>query len=146
MKSSAPNINSLIGSTIGARLIMKAGGLNKLARLPSSTIQILGAERALFRAMKTGGKPPKHGIIFQHNTIHSSPRWQRGKIARLLAGKVAIASRIDAFRGSIEESLDEQFETKVKMIMEKNAEPPTSEKNENKNKKRRKYNHNKDRR
>jgi len=146
MKSSAPNINSLIGSTIGARLIMKAGGLNKLARLPSSTIQILGAERALFRAMKTGGKPPKHGIIFQHNTIHSSPRWQRGKIARLLAGKVAIASRIDAFRGSAEESLDEQFETRVKMIMEKNAEPPTSEKNENKNKKRRKHSHNKDRR
>ena len=146
MKSSAPNINLLIGPTIGARLIMKAGGLNKLARLPSSTIQILGAERALFRAMKTGGKPPKHGIIFQHNSIHSSPRWQRGKIARLLAGKVAIASRIDVFRGSAEENLNKQLETKIKMIMENNPNPPTSEKNENKNRKREKHNRHKDRR
>ena len=70
--------------------------MEKLARLPSSTIQILGAEKALFRALKTGSKPPKHGILFQHDDIHAAPKWQRGKIARSLASKIAIAARVDA--------------------------------------------------
>ncbi|HFC49457.1 MAG TPA: C/D box methylation guide ribonucleoprotein complex aNOP56 subunit [Thermofilum sp.] len=99
MKEVAPNIRGLVGPLLGARLISLAGGLNKLATLPASTIQVLGAEKALFRALRTGGKPPKHGIIFQHPVIHKSPRWQRGKIARALAAKLAIAARIDAFTG-----------------------------------------------
>ncbi|MEB3860539.1 MAG: C/D box methylation guide ribonucleoprotein complex aNOP56 subunit, partial [Desulfurococcales archaeon] len=65
MKEVAPNITTLVGSLLGARLISLAGGLEKLARLPASTIQVLGAEKALFRALRTGGKPPKHGVIFQ---------------------------------------------------------------------------------
>jgi len=95
----APNISSIAGENIGARLIAKAGSLEKLARLPSSTIQILGAEKALFRALKTGSKPPKHGILFQHDDIHTAPKWQRGKIARSIASKIAIAARVDAYRG-----------------------------------------------
>ena len=75
MGATAPNVSSVAGETIGARLIAKAGGLAKLARLPSSTIQVLGAEKALFRALKSGGRPPKHGILFQHDDVHSSPLW-----------------------------------------------------------------------
>ncbi|MCS7368606.1 MAG: C/D box methylation guide ribonucleoprotein complex aNOP56 subunit [archaeon GBS-70-058] len=94
-----PNLKSLVGPLISARLISLAGGLDKLARLPSSTIQVLGAEKALFRALRTGTKPPKHGVIFQCQEVHGAPKWQRGKIARALAGRLAIAARIDAFSG-----------------------------------------------
>ncbi len=99
MQALAPNMRGLIGPVIGARLIGLAGGIEKLARFPASTIQVLGAEQALFRALKTGAKPPKHGVIFQHTLIHSAPWWQRGKIARILAGKIAIAARIDLYSG-----------------------------------------------
>ncbi|MCK4436108.1 C/D box methylation guide ribonucleoprotein complex aNOP56 subunit, partial [Candidatus Bathyarchaeota archaeon] len=95
----APNIQALVGSLLAARLIALAGGLERLAKMPSSTIQVLGAEKALFRALKTGAKPPKHGVIFQDTLIHSSKKWQRGKISRALAGKLAIAARVDAFSG-----------------------------------------------
>jgi len=84
----APNIRGLVGSLLGARLISLAGGLDKLAKLPASTIQVLGAEKALFRALRYGAKPPKHGVIFQHPLIHKSPKWQMGKIARALAAKL----------------------------------------------------------
>lgn len=94
-----PNLKCLVGALISARLISLAGGLDKLSRLPSSTIQVLGAEKALFRALRTGTKPPKHGIIFQCQEIHGAPKWQRGKIARALAGKLSIAAKVDAFSG-----------------------------------------------
>jgi nucleolar protein 56 len=94
-----PNLKSLVGPLISARLISLAGGLDKLARLPSSTIQVLGAEKALFRALRTGTRPPKHGVIFQCQEVHGAPKWQRGKIARALAGRLAIAARVDAFSG-----------------------------------------------
>jgi len=94
-----PNLKALVGPLISARLISLAGGLDKLSRLPSSTIQVLGAEKALFRALRTGTKPPKHGVIFQCQEVHGAPKWQRGKIARALAGKISIAARVDAFSG-----------------------------------------------
>ena len=111
MNTLAPNISSIAGENIGARLIAKAGSLEKLARIPSSTIQILGAEKALFRALKTGSKPPKHGILFQHDDIHTAPKWQRGKIARSIASKIAIAARVDAYRGV---KMDGSIETSLK--------------------------------
>lgn len=120
----APNITSLIGPTIGARLIAKSGGLEKMARRPASTIQVLGAEKALFRALRTGSRPPKHGIIFQHQSIHSAPKWQRGKIARSLAAKLAIAAKIDAYRGEKEEGLEAKLERRLADIREKYKEPP----------------------
>lgn len=123
MKSIAPNVASIAGAAIGARLIAKAGGLEKLARLPSSTIQILGAEKALFRALKTGGRPPKHGILFQHNMIHSAAPWQRGKVARALAGKIALAARLDYFRGELDENLVNQVQQKVEEIKKKYPKP-----------------------
>jgi nucleolar protein 56 len=95
MESTARNLSTLAGPVIGARLIAKAGGLEKLSRLPSGTIQMLGAEKALFRHLKDGSKPPKHGLIFQHPLIHRAPYWQRGKIARAFASKIAIAAKVD---------------------------------------------------
>ncbi len=116
----APNTMALIGPKLTARLIAKAGGLRKLAMFPASTIQLLGAEKALFIALRKGGKPPKHGIIFQHPYINQSPRSVRGKIARLLAGKIAIAVRTDVFGGEyIGDKLAEEVKLKVEEIRKK---------------------------
>jgi nucleolar protein 56 len=93
----APNITSIIGPLIGARLISRSSGIVKLATMPASTIQILGAEKALFRYKKDGGRPPKHGVIFQHSLINKTPKDKRGKIARTFATKIAIAAKADAF-------------------------------------------------
>ncbi|MEM4311262.1 MAG: hypothetical protein QXX95_02620 [Nitrososphaerales archaeon] len=119
MKKIAPNLTSLAGALIGARLIAKAGSLEKLAKLPASTIQVLGAEKALFRALKTGTKPPKHGIIFQHTLIRSSPKKLRGKIARSFSSKLAIAARLDMFRGKEDEELKKGLEKRIKEIKAK---------------------------
>ncbi len=121
----APNIQALVGSLLGARLIAISGGLNNLAKMPASTIQVLGAEKALFRALKTGTRPPKHGIIFQHTLIHDAKRWQRGKLARALAGKLAIAARSDAFSGKYRgDSLKADLESRTEEIQEKYEKPP----------------------
>ncbi|MEM0053237.1 MAG: C/D box methylation guide ribonucleoprotein complex aNOP56 subunit [Nitrososphaeria archaeon] len=116
MGNIAPNLTRILGPTIGARLMAKAGGLEELAKLPSSTIQILGAEKAIFRALKTGAKPPKHGIIFQHSLVHGSPKWQRGKIARALASKIAIAARIDVYRKELDPSIEKDLMERIKEI------------------------------
>ncbi len=125
MKEVAPNITALVGPLLGARLLSLAGGLEELARLPASTIQVLGAEKALFRALRTGGKPPKHGVIFQFPAIHRSPRWQRGKIARALAAKLAIAAKVDYFTGRfIGDKLREELEKRIEEIKKLYAKPP----------------------
>jgi nucleolar protein 56 len=93
--------------------------------MPASTMQVLGAEKALFRSLKTGARPPKHGVIFQYASIHNSPRWQRGKIARALAGKLAIAARVDAFGGDyMGDKLTKDLEKKVSEIQTKYKDPP----------------------
>ncbi|GAB6147957.1 C/D box methylation guide ribonucleoprotein complex aNOP56 subunit [Stetteria hydrogenophila] len=133
MKEVAPNITALVGPLLGARLISLAGGLDKLARMPASTIQVLGAEKALFRALRTGGKPPKHGIIFQYPDIHRSPRWQRGKIARALAAKLAIAAKVDAFTGRfIGDKLREELRRRIEEIKKIYAKPPKRKREERK--------------
>ncbi|TSA39835.1 C/D box methylation guide ribonucleoprotein complex aNOP56 subunit [archaeon] len=99
-EEAAPNVSALAGSTLAAKLIEKAGGIKRLAMMPSSTLQILGAEKALFRAMKTKSKPPKHGLIFQHPYVNAAPRGLRGLRARHLAAKLSIAARADAFSGN----------------------------------------------
>lgn len=112
MAQIAPNLRAVVGSTIGARLIAIAGGLQELSRMPASTIQVLGAEKALFRALKKKGSPPKHGVIFQYPEIRGAPKKLRGKIARALAGKVAIAARVDAMSG---EFVGDKLESELKM-------------------------------
>jgi len=125
MEDVAPNIKSLAGSLLGARLIALTGGLSNLAKMPASTVQVLGAEKALFRSLKTGTRPPKHGIIFQHSLIHEAKRWQRGKMARALAGKLAIAARTDAFSDKyLGDNLKADLEKRIKEIQEKYEEPP----------------------
>jgi len=125
MEEVAPNTKAIVGSLLGARLIALAGSLTNLARRPASTIQVLGAEKALFRSLKTGTRPPKHGIIFQHTYLHEAKKWHRGKIARALAGKLAIAARIDSFGGRyIGEELKAHLEKRIEEIREKYVEPP----------------------
>ena len=94
-----PNTSALIGGLVAARLMANAGGLLPLSRLPASAIQVLGARTALFAHLKTHTPSPKHGIIFQHRRVHNAPRDIRGRVARVLAGKLAIAARLDYFRG-----------------------------------------------
>merc|ERR1719429_532956 len=93
----APNLASLVGETIGARLIAHAGSLTNLAKYPASTVQILGAEKALFRALKTKGNTPKYGLIFHSTFIGRAQQKNKGRISRYLANKCSLASRIDNF-------------------------------------------------
>ncbi|XP_064630652.1 nucleolar protein 56-like [Lineus longissimus] len=97
MNQCAPNLSSLIGEQVGARLISHAGSLTNLAKYPASTVQILGAEKALFRALKTRGNTPKYGLIFHSTFIGRAATANKGRISRYLANKCSIASRIDCF-------------------------------------------------
>jgi len=97
MNVCAPNLSALIGETVGARLISHAGSLTSLAKCPASTVQILGAEKALFRALKTKGNTPKYGLIFHSTFIGRASTKNKGRISRYLANKCAMACRIDAF-------------------------------------------------
>jgi nucleolar protein 56 len=126
MEEVAPNTRAVAGALLGARLIAVAGSLQNLAMKPASTIQVLGAEKALFRSLKTGARPPKHGLIFQHPLLHDAKRWQRGKIARVLAGKLAIAARADAFGEGryIGDALKADIDKRLAEIREKYKEPP----------------------
>ena len=128
MQKIAPNMTALAGPLIGARLISLAGSLKELARKPSSTIQVYGAEKALFRSLKTGADPPKHGIIYRVAEVNGAPYWQRGKIARALAGKLSIAARIDAYaERNMGDSLRESFLSRVEEIRKQNPEAPVRE-------------------
>jgi nucleolar protein 56 len=126
MEEMAPNTRAVAGALLGARMISLAGGLQNLAMRPASTIQVLGAEKALFRSLKTGARPPKHGLIFQHTLLHDAKRWQRGKIARVIAGKLAIAARADAFGEGhyIGDALKDDINKRIDEIREKYKEAP----------------------
>lgn len=123
MNRIAPNLTAILGASVGARILSKAGSLKKLATLPASTIQVLGAEKALFRALKTGTQPPKHGILFQHPVVHAAPKWQRGKMARAIAAKAAIAARVDVYGGGLNKTLLEKLNIRVNEIGEKYKQP-----------------------
>lgn len=97
MEGIAPNLAELVGELVGARLISHAGSLTNLAKYPASTVQILGAEKALFRALKTKGNTPKYGLIFNSTFIGRASQKNKGRISRYLANKCSIASRIDCF-------------------------------------------------
>lgn len=113
MDELCPNIKAVCGIIVGAKLIEHAGSLKRLSEMPASTIQILGAEKALFRHMKTGAKPPRHGIIVNHPLISKAPDKMHGKIARALADKISIAAKVDYFKGKfIGDKLKEELEKK----------------------------------
>ncbi|PIN21972.1 Ribosome biogenesis protein - Nop56p/Sik1p [Handroanthus impetiginosus] len=117
MNDIAPKLAALIGEVVGARLISHAGSLTNLAKCPSSTLQILGAEKALFRALKTRGNTPKYGLIFHSSFIGRASARNKGRMARYLANKCSIASRIDCFleksTTAFGEKLREQVEERL---------------------------------
>ena len=124
-QSHLPSTSSLVGPLLAARLCVEAHGRSRLARLPSGTVQVLGAEKAFFSHLRSGTSPPKHGHIFMHPWISRSPRWVRGKIARMLASKISIAARIDAFEGTPMSQDDiDQVEAKVEAIRKEFSKPP----------------------
>lgn len=130
----APNLFALVGGLIGAKLIAKAGSLKKLAFMPASRIQLLGAEKALYRFLKTGEKRPKHGLIFQWNLIRGSKPHNRGKISRVISGKIGISAKVDYFGGEfIADILSKEISEKIQEIEKKYPKPQLT-KVESKNK------------
>ncbi len=123
MQEIAPNLSAILGTAVGARILGRAGSLKRMASLPASTIQVLGAEKALFRSLKTGSQPPKHGLLFQHAMVHAAPRWQRGKIARAVAAKAVIAARVDVYGEGLNQTLLEKLNVRVDEIGKKYENP-----------------------
>jgi nucleolar protein 56 len=116
----APNFTEIAGPTLTAKFIARAGSLEKLAKMPSSTIQLLGAEKALFRYLRGRGKPPKHGILYSHSLIQSAPKKFRGKIARVLASKLNMAAKIDFYSKEYKaDDLKKDLEQKIKEVLSK---------------------------
>lgn len=125
LKEVAPNITYIIGPSLAGSLIALAGSLEKLSKMPSSTIQIIGAEKALFKSLKYGLDTPKHGVIFQWHKIRAAKYFQRGHIARLLAGKLAICAKVDYFKGAfIADKIAEDIERKINAIKTRITKPP----------------------
>lgn len=120
LKEIAPNLTEIAGPMLTAKLISKAGGLEKLARMASSTIQLLGSERALFRFLHGKGKipSPKYGYIVTHSLVQNSPPELRGKVARLLASKLSIAAKMDYFSKEYKaDKLKKELQERVKEIL-----------------------------
>jgi len=118
LKELAPNFTELAGPMLAGKMISRAGGIEQLAKMPSSTIQLLGSEKALFRHLHGQGKSPKYGLIFSHPMIQSAPQEHRGKIARLLASKLSIAIKIDQYSKEYRgRKLKEELNEKVKEIL-----------------------------
>jgi len=118
LKEVAPNLRELATPLLAARLIAMTGSLEKLAKKPSSTVQLLGAEKALFRYLRGRGRSPKYGVLFTHNYIQSAPANKKGKIARVLASKLSIASKMDYY-GSEDRSkeMKKDLDERIKKIM-----------------------------
>lgn len=130
IKDVAPNLYDVAGASLSAKLIAHVNGLENLAKLPSSTVQIIGAEKATFRHLKTGERPPKHGLIFQHPSIRGSNWWIRGKLARAIASKITIAARKDAFGNEYDPDLKVQLDEKIEKIKKDNPFPERKKKKE----------------
>ncbi|BBL45211.1 putative NOP5 family protein [Nanobdella aerobiophila] len=116
MKEYAPNLSEIATPNIGARLIALAGGLKDLSSLPSSTIQILGAEKALFMHLTKKAKPPKHGVIFNHPYLQKLPQKARGAMARTLASKISIAARADINKDIIYDKLKAELDRRYEQL------------------------------
>jgi nucleolar protein 56 len=120
IRQAAPNFSEIAGTVLGARLLKEAGSLKRLAMMPSSTIQILGAKKAFFRHVKNPkAKTPKYGILFQHPLVRQAHPKNKGRIARTLAGKIAIAARMDFFgKKPIAKQLQKEMDERTKQIQQ----------------------------
>ena len=112
----APNCSTLVGGLVAARLISRAGSLSRMAMMPASAVQVLGAESALFTHLRGNTPSPKHGIIFQHRRIHNAGIGVRGKVSRVLGGKLAIAARLDYYRGEIAPDFLEKAQERIDSV------------------------------
>ncbi|WP_137287454.1 NOP5/NOP56 family protein [Halorussus salinisoli] len=112
----APNLSALAGPVLAARLVSLAGGLEPLAKKPSGTVQVLGAEDSLFAHLRGHAPSPKHGVIFTHEYVRGTRPEKRGSAARTLAGKLAIAARVDYYSGERKQELDEELERRMDQI------------------------------
>jgi nucleolar protein 56 len=112
----APNLSMLAGPVLAARLVSLAGGLESLAKKPSGTVQVLGAEDALFAHLRGGAPSPKHGIIFTHQYVSGTRGAERGSAARALAGKLSIAARIDHYSGDRRPGLQRELDERIERI------------------------------
>lgn len=117
----APNMNAMVGPHLAAKIISLAGTLEKVAAFPSSTIQIIGAEKALFRYLKGLGSSPKHGIIFQSTFVQQAPPQAKGKVARVLASKLSIASKLDFYKGEFK---GDALKADVEKVLQKSKMEP----------------------
>ncbi|KAA0192586.1 Nucleolar protein 5 [Fasciolopsis buskii] len=115
MVAVAPNLTSLVGELLGARLIARAGTLVNLAKHPSSTVQILGAEKALFRALKSNQNTPKYGLLYHASLISKTDEKLKGKMSRMLAAKASISARLDALG---EEGADTEMGLRARAYLE----------------------------
>jgi len=113
MSAIAPNLTYMVGELVGARLISQAGSLMNLAKHPSSTVQILGAEKALFRALKAKSQTPKYGLIYHASLVGQAAPAMKGKISRVLAAKLSLCCRVDALGDQVEPSLGKEFKEYV---------------------------------
>ena len=121
MADVAPNLTALAGPILGARLLSLAGGLEQLAKKPSGTVQVLGAEDALFAHLSGRGPSPKHGIIFTHEYVRGTRPEDRGSAARAVAGKLAIAARIDHYAGDHRPELGIELDERIRRIRDREA-------------------------
>ena len=117
--SVAPNLSALAGPVLAARLLSLAGGLEELAKQPSGTVQVLGAEDALFAHLQGGAPSPKHGIIYTHEYVRGTTPEERGSAARALAGKLSIAARIDHYAGDRRPALEAELDERIHRIRER---------------------------
>ena len=115
-QSVAPNLTALAGPELAARLVALAGGLDELAKKPAGTVQVLGAEDALFAHLRGGAPSPKHGVIYTHEYVRGTHPEDRGSAARALAGKLAIAARIDNYAGDYRPELERELDDRIERI------------------------------
>ncbi len=120
----APNLSALAGPILAARLVSRSGGLFRLAAMPSSRLQVMGSEKSLFKHLKGQAPSPKHGIIFRHPAVIGSPRRLRGRTARALAAKLAIAARLDANGAGLSQDLQDALAARLKQIRQTGGKRP----------------------
>lgn len=117
----APNLAAIAGPVLAARLVSQAGGLGELAKLPSGTVQVLGAEEALFAHLQGTAPSPKHGVIFTHEYVRGTSTANRGSAARALAGKLSIAARVDYYSGDRRPDLDAELADRIERLRERES-------------------------
>jgi len=117
MKQTAPNISQVAGVVLGARLLSMAGGLKKLASLSSGSIQVMGAEKAMVKHLRSNAPSPKHGIIFSHPVLNTAPLRLRGKIARTFSAAISLAARTDYYSGEFKPEIEIRLNSKIQQIL-----------------------------